>query len=163
MPYKDPRGFKDWYRRNAERVRARSAARYRAHVAVLKSQISRWKARHPSKVAEHRATYCATRRLRINVSPERIDPNSVFAQDEWTCQMCFTYTPPALRGKRAAHAPQLDHVIPLAMGGPHVRWNVQTLCFECNASKGARLVVCEAMGRCEVSRFLAQLFLSGPS
>lgn len=32
----------------------------------------------------------------------------------------------------------LDHIIPLAKGGPHGLWNVQLLCGTCNSQKGDR-------------------------
>ena len=34
-----------------------------------------------------------------------------------------------------------DHIIPLALGGRHSIGNLQPLCFSCNASKGAKLMV----------------------
>lgn len=35
--------------------------------------------------------------------------------------------------------PTIDHVIPLAKGGPHLWWNVKLAHFQCNSEKGARL------------------------
>jgi 5-methylcytosine-specific restriction endonuclease McrA len=35
---------------------------------------------------------------------------------------------------------ELDHVIPLALGGRHVMSNVQPLCRGCNARKGVRII-----------------------
>jgi 5-methylcytosine-specific restriction endonuclease McrA len=60
----------------------------------------------------------------------------VFDRDGWTCQLC---------GKpvaRAAKWPQpwaavVDHIVPLVLGGPHTRANVQCAHNRCNAQKGA--------------------------
>ena len=35
----------------------------------------------------------------------------------------------------------LDHIIPISRGGNHSVGNIMTLCFTCNASKNARLLV----------------------
>jgi hypothetical protein len=34
---------------------------------------------------------------------------------------------------------QVDHVIPVSLGGPHDDWNLQLLCGLCNNKKGTRL------------------------
>ena len=68
---------------------------------------------------------------------ENIDPIAVFVRDKWTCQLCGKRTPERLRGKMVPDAPELDHIIPLAMGGSHTWGNVQCACRECNGKKGA--------------------------
>ena len=69
---------------------------------------------------------------------ERVDRQVVFERDAWMCRLCMRPT------NRHADFPDpdyptLDHIIPLARGGPHTYGNVQTACFRCNASKGDRL------------------------
>lgn len=44
------------------------------------------------------------------------------------CQECGTI---------ASDAPELDHIVPLALGGTHTWDNVQCLCRQCNIDKGA--------------------------
>lgn len=52
----------------------------------------------------------------------------VWDRDGWTCQRCGSHVELTV-----------DHIIPLAAGGTDDDDNLQTLCFSCNASKGARL------------------------
>ena len=63
----------------------------------------------------------------------------VFTTAGWKCQICGRDTPPALRGTKDPRAPELDHVIPMSKGGPHVRSNVQLACMACNNRKRASL------------------------
>jgi 5-methylcytosine-specific restriction endonuclease McrA len=70
---------------------------------------------------------------------ETVVPAKVFARDRWTCQRCWCPTPSHLRGTYEANAPELDHVVPLALGGMHTYGNTQCLCRQCNHLKGATL------------------------
>lgn len=68
-----------------------------------------------------------------------IDPLVVFHRDKWTCQLCGCSTPPEIRGTLKDNAPELDHIIPLSLGGPHIESNVQCACRVCNMLKGNKL------------------------
>ena len=81
----------------------------------------------------------AVRRARVAIESEAIDPIAVFDRDRWTCQLCGKRTPRRLRGQMVPDAPELDHIIPLALGGPHTWGNVQCACRECNGKKGATI------------------------
>lgn len=81
----------------------------------------------------------AVRRARIAIAEDLIDPIAVFARDKWTCCLCGKRTPKRLRGTCSPDAPELDHIIPLALGGGHVWGNVQCACRECNGKKGASI------------------------
>jgi len=77
----------------------------------------------------------------------------VFLRDRFTCQACG-YRPPAdcipegYDGRDAIYEPtpfdqpqrvlHVDHTIPRSLGGPSVIENLQTMCFSCNSSKGAK-------------------------
>lgn len=69
---------------------------------------------------------------------QAIDPFKVFDRDKWRCQLCGVSTPKRLRGTYVDKAPELDHVVPLALGGSHTWANVQCACRACNSRKGAR-------------------------
>lgn len=57
-------------------------------------------------------------------------------RDNFTCRQCgnSTYKEPNL-------LLEVDHIIPVAKGGLTIEDNLQTLCWKCNRSKGAKLVV----------------------
>ena len=56
-------------------------------------------------------------------------------RDDYTCKRCgiSTYDEPHL-------LLEIDHIVPLAKGGLTSRDNLQTLCWKCNRSKGARMM-----------------------
>ncbi len=97
------------------------------------ARCSRKAARRVEK-ARYRA-----RKRGAGLGPERIDPTAVFMSDGWHCRGCGCDTPAGMRGTNADNAPTLDHIVPVARGGQHVRSNVQTLCRRCNCRKGASL------------------------
>ena len=71
----------------------------------------------------------------FNVEYQPIKPLKVFDRDGWHCQICGKHTPKNNRGKRYPNSPELDHRIPLSMGGGHTYSNVQCACRKCNGSK----------------------------
>lgn len=79
----------------------------------------------------------ARRRTRLSVAAEAIDPIAVFDRDKWRCRLCGVSTPRRLRGGTDDRAPELDHIVPLALGGTHTWGNVQCACRKCNGQKGA--------------------------
>lgn len=82
----------------------------------------------------------AVRRARIKgCSYEVFDPIEIFERDKWRCQLCGRKTPKSLRGTTDDRAPELDHIVPLALGGAHTRANVQCVCRRCNQTKGANV------------------------
>lgn len=80
----------------------------------------------------------ARRALMRGAQADQIDPLRVFERDGWRCHMCKQSTPQRLRGTYQDRAPELDHVLPLAMGGAHTWGNVACACRACNIAKGAR-------------------------
>lgn len=67
---------------------------------------------------------------------EPVNPFLVFERDGWCCQICGKHTPRARRGTRYSNAPELDHRVPLSLGGEHSYANTQCACKACNADKG---------------------------
>lgn len=97
-----------------------------------RAEIGALRARYPESFAAAEA-----RRAERKASGERIPPIEVFERDGWICQLCsdeidrtLSYPDP--------NSPSLDHVVPLAAGGKHVRSNVQAAHLLCNLRKGAR-------------------------
>lgn len=69
---------------------------------------------------------------------ERVDRLKVFERDGWHCRICGEATPRALMGTSEALAPELDHVVPLSLGGDHAYTNTQCACHACNQAKGGK-------------------------
>ena len=78
------------------------------------------------------------RAIKFGVAYETVKPGEVFDRDGWMCQLCHE---PIDRTAQAPHplSASLDHVIPMARGGPHTYGNVQAAHFRCNSLKGARM------------------------
>ena len=60
---------------------------------------------------------------------------SIKKRDHYTCCHCgnSTYKEPNL-------LLEVDHIIPISKGGLTLEENLQTLCWKCNRSKGAKIV-----------------------
>lgn len=67
---------------------------------------------------------------------EPINRNKVFERDMWTCQACGCKVESTK--DYVEHQATVDHIVPLASGGPHWYDNVQTLCIMCNSIKSDR-------------------------
>jgi 5-methylcytosine-specific restriction endonuclease McrA len=107
---------------------------WRKHRTASKIKGRKRRAALHGRVGKHRQ-----RAIRYGVAYEPINPLEIFERDGWACKECGISTPQSLRGKMVPNAPELDHVIPMSRGGPHLRDNVQCLCRKCNIIKGASL------------------------
>ena len=91
-----------------------------------------------AKRRSRRSSKQTRRAERKGCAASRVDAMQVFARDGWRCQLCNRKTPQAKRGTYAANAPELDHIMPLSLGGEHTYANTQCACRSCNAAKGAK-------------------------
>lgn len=78
------------------------------------------------------------RARKFGVAYEYVNPRRVFDRDGWRCQICGKRTPKARRGTTHQNAPELDHRIPISLGGGHTYDNVQCVCRACNIAKSNR-------------------------
>lgn len=79
------------------------------------------------------------RKMRKRVQTvESVNPIKVFERDGWRCQLCKRKTLKALRGTLDPRAPELDHIMPVSLGGEHSYRNTQCSCRSCNAKKSNR-------------------------
>lgn len=99
----------------------------------LRRQNRRKRGRWHNGNGQHRAR-ARGRQVERGVTPLRI-----LTRDGWRCRVCGCATPSRLRGTCAPNAPEVDHIVPLAMGGGHSWANVQCLCRTCNIEKGAKV------------------------
>ena len=79
------------------------------------------------------------RARRLGVPYEVISRIKVFTVAGWRCSICGKRTPRSQLGTMTKRAPELDHIVPWALGGGHVYDNVQLLCRTCNMSKRDRI------------------------
>lgn len=80
------------------------------------------------------------RRARLrNNEYEPFDRNEIFDRDSWVCGLCDEAIDPSLTWP-APGSVSLDHVIPVSLGGPHTRDNVQAAHLGCNVIKGNRVL-----------------------
>jgi hypothetical protein len=67
------------------------------------------------------------------VAIHNIIDKKVFQRDKWRCCSC------GIKVQKKDHlkdnAAEIDHIVPVSLGGPHSYSNVQTLCRRCNISK----------------------------
>ena len=68
-----------------------------------------------------------------SVYVQKVDANKVFERDKWTCKQCDCKVQKVDIYKD--NAAELDHIVPISLGGPHSYSNVQTLCRRCNKDK----------------------------
>lgn len=139
---------------NAERIKVRNAAYRQAKRDVIREQgrayyiankdaiLERVRvavAKNPDlykqlhKAAKHRRRV----RLESNGPCESFTDGEIFERDGWTCGLCDTPVDPLLSHPDPMSA-SLDHVVPIAKGGGHVRANVQCAHLRCNLSKRDR-------------------------
>lgn len=67
---------------------------------------------------------------RFGCSYEHVDRIRVFERDKWRCQICGV--------KVDRQSAELDHIVPMSMGGAHSYANAQCACATCNRKKGAK-------------------------
>lgn len=81
--------------------------------------------------------HVAKRRVtKIKVYVEQVINTKVFERDNWKCVKCGVKV--QTKHVHKANAANVDHIVPISLGGPHSYSNVQTLCGRCNKSKGNR-------------------------
>lgn len=78
------------------------------------------------------------------VAIEAINDIKVFERDKWICQICRVKVQKF--DVFSDDAAEVDHKVPISLGGPHSYSNVQTLCRKCNQLKSnhykGQLVLC---------------------
>lgn len=133
-------------RRRAEQPEKLSASfqRYKqTHEEVLRKRRERYYQKRQEDIRAQQNEYARNnrqvwndarrrRRARLRSVPvEKFKSAEIYERDNWTCLLCGLPVT-----KQTA---SLDHIIPLAAGGPHTRANVQTAHRVCNSKKGAKV------------------------
>jgi len=130
-PHQQQARWKKWLRDNPARA-ANNARLWAANNPGRKRAILKaWREANPRQAAVLNARANDIRRAReAAVVSEIVDRHVVFARDGWICGICGLPV--------AAVDASLDHIVPIAKGGPHAYGNCQTAHLKCNLSKGAK-------------------------
>lgn len=91
--------------------------------------------------AAKKTTKHIERAKRWGVDYEPISKAKVFERDNWTCKLCGRKTRRHYINPWNARNPELDHIVPVSLGGSHTYDNVQCACSQCNARKGNRKAI----------------------
>ncbi len=139
---------REWIIAHPEENRARARKGYEDDPEAGKKRAKEWSAKNPEKRRaicrkwsqenpELQRASTQRRRARLaNVEHEKFRDVDVFERDKWICGICGQPINPAERHPAPGHA-QLDHVVPIAKGGPHTWENVQASHAICNQQKSA--------------------------
>lgn len=112
-------------------VRLKAAREYREqNPDAIRERNKRYCAQNPDEMAKHRA-----RRRARQAAVEHIDytRTEIYERDEGRCRGCHK----ELENK--PHGFQIDHIVPISLGGPDTPANVQLMCAKCNRAKWANL------------------------
>ncbi len=107
-------------------------ATYHRNADSFKATFAAWAKANPEKIANYAARKRAKRKA---VETVRFERQSIFERDGYLCWLCELPTDPDSDTKW--ERPSIDHVVPLAHGGPHTPGNVRTAHLVCNVRRGA--------------------------
>jgi len=79
--------------------------------------------------AKRRARECGSCEI------EGVNLKEILERDNYRCQLCGRKTRPDYKTYHPLY-PNVDHIIPLRLSGPHIKKNMQCLCHQCNMKKG---------------------------
>lgn len=125
--------------RERDRLRSTTQARKdtqrrtsKKHSAKIVARVKAWVKANPERARTNSKNTQGRRHARIQSRPvESIDPMEVYRANDGICGLC---------GKPVSEkAFEIDHIVPIAKGGGHVRINVHIAHRACNKKKGASL------------------------
>lgn len=118
-----------WSQRCKQCDVAVTIARQRADPRTYAARLDAWRERNPERAAANSRKGTSARRARIREAfVEQIDSFVVYDRDEGICGICQESVP-------RDHF-DVDHVVPLALGGEHSYANVRLTHVSCNRSRG---------------------------
>lgn len=118
-----------WREANREKHAALARRWYRENWDRARDNRRRYATKHPEVVRDQSRRRLARKRA---LPSEPINEVEIFDRDGWVCQLCGK---PVEKGEES-----LDHIIPISLGGPHLKSNVQLAHRRCNSRKGNRLI-----------------------
>ncbi len=121
-----------WQQANPEKTNTKNKQWLEDHPGKASEYQKRYYDAHTSRVS---AKHHRGRAQRVQAFVEEVDPQVVYARDQWICQLCHKKVNPRTKG---LEGPSLDHVIPIAEGGTHCYQNCVLVHHRCNLRKGKR-------------------------
>lgn len=94
--------------------------------------------KHASRADAYKLYDYQRRSLVASRESESFSAVEIFERDGWLCQICTEEIDRSLAWPHRRSV-SLDHIVPIAGGGRHVRSNVQCAHLGCNSAKGASL------------------------
>ncbi|WP_162606109.1 HNH endonuclease [Jiangella aurantiaca] len=76
--------------------------------------------------------------MRANGPREVFSRDEIGDRDDWTCGICWGRIDRHLQDPEHPMMQSLDHIVPIARGGPHTRANVRITHASCNTSRNHR-------------------------
>lgn len=111
-------------------------------LAIKRQSAAKMHAARPRKWASSRDKWAHQNYLRRALTSDHraevFDSREVFDRDGWVCGICRDPVDPVITWPDPRSA-SLDHILPVARGGPHTRANCQCSHLGCNARKGPAL------------------------
>jgi hypothetical protein len=132
-----------WRKANSEKERARQVKRYADNPQRVKDMVRRYREENPeaskARLIKHKQenreayrTYGSNRRAREAALPGKLSPDlgaKLFRLQQGKCACCRL---------PLGDDYQLDHILPVALGGANVDRNIQLLRRRCNLKKSAK-------------------------
>jgi len=140
-----------WRDRNPEKFKESYTKSHEKHKLARLARSRKWKKDNPEKVREYEEAHPEQRReierRRRKAHPEKSITDGAIRRARTYKGKAAKFTAAELRARLSMYggkcwicgglADQVDHVIPLAKGGPHILANLRPACGRCNRRKGA--------------------------
>ena len=115
-----------WHHANKEKISARKRTYRQNNKARISQKGKEWYRNNKERVyIRTRKRNALVRNVKVGNVPHR---NEILKKQGDMCANCKT--------KKGLF--EMDHIVPIKLGGEHSKHNVQVLCKACNRSKGAK-------------------------
>jgi len=128
---------RQYYQKNTEKLRGLQRQYRQENLGKLSDRQKLYLKTESGKASKLKA--CQKRRAqKLGANIEDFKAQEIFNRDHYICQACGIKTRPDYKNRNHSKYPNLDHIIPLSVGGEHSKRNTQCLCRQCNIKKGNR-------------------------
>lgn len=124
---------KEYDQENKERISDYGKQYWKDNKEHIIAYNKRYRQTEAGKIAQCKSS-SKRKALKRGVTVEDFNSQEIFKRDGYICQSCGCKTRPSFN-RFHPKRPELDHIIPLSLGGEHSKRNTQCLCRHCNATK----------------------------